>query len=146
MDKPLLYLGVFATVLGAMMLFVVIPAQHIPPMMSAVSPDFYPNIGTVILLVGGIGMLISGVRGKSAGVNAGNLVRTLRFCCLMAALFGITLITFKLFNFLVGGVVLVAVTMWLLGERRPLYLVPVSLLSPVLIWLLIDVLLGRSLP
>lgn len=146
MDKPLLVLGLLTTVLGTLVLFVIIPAQHIPPMMSAVSPDFYPNIGTVILLVGGIGMLIMGVRGKPKGVDALQVLKVVRFCALMAAIFTVTLVAFHWFHFLVGGVVLVLVTMWLLGERRPLYLVLVSSLSPVLIWLFIDVLLGRSLP
>jgi hypothetical protein len=79
-------------------------------------------------------------------VRNGSFMQTIRFGCLMTALFGVTLVAFKFFNFLLGGAFLVLVTMWLLGERRPVFLVSVTLLSPVLIWLFIDVLLGRSLP
>ncbi len=146
MDKPLLYLGLFTTVLATLLLFVIIPSQHIAPMMSSVSPDFYPNIGTVMLLGGGIGMLISGMRSKRADVNVENLSRSIRFCLLMTGLFGITLAAFKVFNFLVGGIFLVLATMWLFGERRLHVLGLVSLISPVVIWFFIDVLLRRSLP
>lgn len=146
MDKPLVYLGMVGTAVGALVLFVVIPAQHIPPMMSTVSPDFYPNIGSVILLVGGLGMLITGIRGQHVSINSANLVKAVKFSCLMCALFGVTLVAFQLFNFVVGGIILVAATMWLLGERRPFYLVLVSLISPVLIWLFFEVLMGRNLP
>lgn len=146
MNKPLVYLGIFTTVFGALLLFVIIPAQHIPPMMSSVSPDFYPNIGTVMFLAGGIGILILGGKGKPASVDIGNIASTVKFCSLIVAIFGVTLAAFQWLNFFFGGIILVFATMWLLGERRPLYLSLVSLLSPVLIWLFIDVLLKRSLP
>ena len=146
MDKPQLILGLFTTVFGVLLLWVIIPAQHLPPMMSTVSPAFYPNIGTVIMLVGGIGMVVSGIKGKSVSVDVGSIVKTIRFCCLMAALFGVTLVAFKFLNFVAGGIVLVFIAMWLLGERRPGYLVLVSLVSPVFIWFCISGLLGRGLP
>lgn len=132
--------------MGLLILLVIIPAQHIPPMMSSVSPDFYPRIGTVILLVGGLGMMFSGWRGAAAGIDSKKIYQAVRFCTLMAVLFTITLMAFQWVHFLAGGWVLVVSTMWLLGERRPFYLGAVSLVSPFLIWLFIHVLLGRTLP
>jgi hypothetical protein len=146
MDRPLLYLGLLASAAGSLLLFVIIPGQHIPPMMSTVSPDFYPNIGTTILLIGGIGLVISSLGSASKKVDIENFIQIVKFCCLMTALFSITLLAFYFINFLVGGIFLVFGSMWLLGERRPHVLLSVSLISPVLIWLFIDVLLGRSLP
>ncbi len=146
MDKPLFLLGLFGTALGLLLLGVIIPHQHIPPMMSSVSPAFYPNIGAVILLAGGIGMLLISLRSKPAAINLPGLSRNLRFGSLMAVLFGLTLVLFQLVHFLAGGTMLVFSTMILLGERRPLHLVLVSTISPFIIWICIDVLLGRSLP
>lgn len=146
MDKPLFLIGFFVTVLGIMLLWVIIPSQHIPPMMSTVSPAFYPNIGSAILLAGGIGMLATSFRGRPKGFDLPELSRNLRFGSLMAVLFGSTLVLFHLVHFIAGGIMLVFSTMVLLGERRPHYLVAVSFLAPVVIWVFIDVLLGRSLP
>lgn len=146
MNRPQLIFGLLGTILGGLLLFVIIPLQHSPPLMSTVSPDFYPNIGAVILLVGGIGMLVTSFLGKSVGIDRQGTLDAIRFSCVMTGLFGITLIAFALFHFLVGGAFLVFSTMWLLGERRLLPIALTTLLSPVVIWLFIDVFLGRSLP
>ena len=146
MDKPQFYLGLLTAILGILLLVVIIPSQHIPPMMSTVSPDFYPNIGAAIFTAGGLGLLVSACWGTGTSVDFAKLVSTARFCLMMSGIFALTLILFQLSNFLTGGVVLVSTLMWLLGERRIHYLLSVSLLSPLCIWLFIDVLLGRSLP
>jgi putative tricarboxylic transport membrane protein len=146
MNKPLFFLGIFATVLGCLMLFIVIPYQHIPPMMSSVSPDFYPNIGTVILLLGGIGLTVFSLKAKAVGIDRKGLHQALSFSSLMALVFGLTLLAFAYFNFLAGGCFLVITTMWLLGERRPVFLIINTVLTPLVIWLFISVLLGRGLP
>jgi len=146
MDKPQFYLGLLTTLLGILLLVVIIPGQHIPPMMSTVSPDFYPNIGAAIFTVGGIGLLVSAWWGTQTSVNFEKLISTARFCLLMSGTFALTLILFQVSNFIIGGIVLVSIFMWILGERRKHYLVAVSLLSPLCIWLFIDVLLGRNLP
>jgi hypothetical protein len=146
MDKPLLYLGLLTSIFGAVVLFVVIPAQSIPPILSSVSPDFYPNIGTIMLIFGGIGLMISSVLGDKKRVDLKKLTDALKFAGVMATLFGLTLLAFEFINFIAGGIFLVLISMWMSGERRPLFLIPVSAGAPVLIWLFIDVLLGRSLP
>lgn len=146
MDRPQFFLGLITAAAGALVLFVVIPAQHIPPMMSTVSPDFYPNIGTTIFLIGGVGLAVSGIRTGQKNVKTEGIIRVVKFCSLMSILFSITLVAFYFFNFIAGGVILVAASMILLGERRFHYIVLVSIISPILIWLFIDVLLGRSLP
>lgn len=146
MDRPLFFLGLFAAVTGALVLFVVIPAQHIQPIMSTVSPDFYPNIGTIIFLIGGIGLTLTSIRADKKSVKIEETTRILKFCALMAILFTITLIAFHYLNFVAGGVILVAASMILLGERRAYHIILVSTIAPVLIWLFIDILLGRSLP
>lgn len=146
MDRPLLYLGLLATIVASLMLFVIIPGQSIPPLMGSVSPDFYPNIGTSILLAGGIGLVLSSLRGEKKYIDAEKFINTMKFCCVMAILFAITLLAFQFTNFLIGGIFMVFASMWLLGERRVHFLVTVSLVSPVLVWLFIDVLLGRNLP
>ena len=146
MDKPLFFLGLTASAVGALVLFVIIPAQHIPPIMSTVSPDFYPNIGTVIFLIGGIGLTVSALYGPGKNADIGRIARTVKFSSLMAILFSITLAAFYWTHFIVGGIILVAAFMILLGERRVHYVLLVSTIAPVVIWLFIDVLLGRSLP
>ena len=146
MNRPLVFLGLSTTVVGALMLFVIIPVQYIPPMMSSVSPGFYPNIGTVILLAGGIGLTIFNLTGHSVAIEKQGIWQALSFSSQMAVLFGLTLLAFSYFGFLVGGFFLVFSTMWLLGERRPSYLFLNTALTPLIIWLFIDVLLGRTLP
>ena len=114
MDKPLFFLGLTASAVGALVLFVIIPAQHIPPIMSTVSPDFYPNIGTVIFLIGGIGLTVSALYGPGKNADIGRIARTVKFSSLMAILFSITLAAFYWTHFIVGGIILVAAFMILL--------------------------------
>jgi len=139
-DKPLLYLGLLASIFGAAILFVVIPAQSIPPMMSSVSPDFYPNIGTIMLIIGGLGLVVSAFLAEQKSVNVKALISTVKFSCIVGCLFTLTLLAFEFANFITGGIFLVVVSMWMLGERRPGFLISVAVISPVLIWLFIDVL------
>lgn len=146
MDRPQFILGLITVIFGALMLFIVIPAQHIPPLMSSVSPDFYPNIGTVFLLVGGIGMTLSGLRGKRTPIPTDAIKQALKYNGIMILIFGITLSGFYFFGFLAGGMFLIPVTMLLLKEHRPLRFIFVTLLSPLCIWLFIEVFLGRALP
>ena len=146
MDRHQLILGICFTILSVMLLFWIIPNQVEPPIMSVVPAEMYPIIGTIILLIGGIGLIFNGVQGENFPIVWEKVQDVIRFIGVMSILLSGTLLLYQYAHFLVGSAFLIAATMWTLGEKRLLQIGAVAILSPAVIWFLVHVLLERPLP
>lgn len=148
MKRADLISGIVLAVFGLMMLAFVIPLQieKAPP--GYVSPRLVPNLA-MISIVGLSGLLIVKSLRKAgappllpeAVFSRSELIALLK----ISAVFTVALVLFWLGTPLGAGIVLIAGTLVLLGERRPLVLVlmPAGLL--LAIWVLFYKVLGTAI-
>lgn len=133
--------GVFFVIFAVAMIWGVIPAQtesvypdgSIPP---EVLPMFYAA------MIGLFGTALACQRAEATALDLRQGAKTAGFFLL--ALVGV--LAMQHFGFLLAAPVLALVLLWLVGERRPLWLALGGLGGPLLIWTVFEVLLGRLLP
>ncbi|KEJ94250.1 hypothetical protein SUH3_07670 [Pseudosulfitobacter pseudonitzschiae] len=148
MKRADLISGIVLAVFGLMMLAFVIPLQIEQAPTGYVSPRLVPNLA-MIIIVGLSGLLIVKSLRKAgappllpdAVFSRSELIALLK----VSAVFIVALVLFWLGTPLGAGIVLIAGTLVLLGERRPLILVlmPAGLL--LAIWVLFYKVLGTAI-
>ncbi|MEJ2097719.1 MAG: tripartite tricarboxylate transporter TctB family protein [Deltaproteobacteria bacterium] len=132
--------GIVVAVLGALLLFWIIPRHTETVTYGWLRPTTLPNITAVTIIVSAI---------IHALFPAGKVEFDVRLALRAGMFFGISLLGIWLMHrvgFLISAPLLVTVIMLLIGERRPVWLVSGIVLVPVGIWCIIELLLKRPLP
>lgn len=133
--------GVFFVIFAAAMIWGVIPVQtetvypdgSIPP---EVLPMFYAA------MIGLFGAALACQHEEARALDLRQAAKTAVFFLLAMA----GVLAMKHFGFLLAAPALALVLLWLVGERRPLWLALGGFAGPLLIWTVFEVLLGRLLP
>lgn len=133
-------LGLFFTIFGLLLLFVVIPQQTEVIDYGWMRPQTLPNAMAAIMAASGL-MLALRPRG-TVTFEPRKAGRAAVYLALVAA--GVWLIS--LFGFEAVAPFLALAMMLLIGERRPLWLALGAAGVPFAIWLAVPVLLDRPLP
>lgn len=148
MKRADLISGAFLAAFGLLMLIVVIPAQIDTAPDGFVSPRLVPNLAMIVVTGLSLLLVVKSLRqvddspwGRMKVFSRGEMIALLK----IGAVFAVSLAAFLLGAPPVAGIVLVAGTLLLLGERRPLILVlmPAGLL--LAIWALFYKLLGSPI-
>lgn len=132
--------GTFCLVLGLVLYFFVIPTYVEVPEGGSLSPNTMPNIVAIIIAIGG-GILVikpSDHQTQSLAVFA----RTAAYVVVLA----LGIYAMSWFGFVYVAPPLALAIMWMIGERRPAWLVAGVVVMPALIWFLITYALDRALP
>ena len=139
-----LALGTACVALGTALVFWIIPAATRPALFATVSPQFYPSLSAWLLVAAGLGLAVSGLRGRGGGVEPPR--RRALAASLAAAALGLAVVLMLRIGFVAAGALIVLAVMLLAGERRIRFLAGLPAAFPSLLWLAFDVLLGRPLP
>ena len=139
-----LMLGAAAMVLGAALIFWIVPATTHPALFALVPPQFYPLLSAWLLAAAGAGLAVSGLRGGGSAPDISR--RCAAVASLAAAGLGLAVVLMLRMGFVAAGAAVVLAVMLLAGERRIPFLIGLTAVFPALLWLLFDVLLGRPLP
>lgn len=137
-----LALGAVCVVLGAALIFWIVPTATHPALFATVPPQFYPSLSAWLLVAAGLGLAVSGLRG--GGVELPR--RWAPAAALAAAALGLAVVLMLWIGFVAAGALIVLAVMLLAGERRTGFLVGLPAAFPSLLWLAFDVLLDRPLP
>lgn len=132
--------GAFFLLLGLAMYFYVIPnyVEHVDE--GNIAPATLPNIISLVLAFCGA---VLSLRPTDFQVRSPTLMAKTG---LYIAVLVLGIYTMSLFGFEYVAPVLAFAIMWLIGERRPLWLVLGVIAMPTIIWFLVTQLLGRALP
>ena len=132
--------GLVVAVLGAILLFWIIPRHTETVDYAWLRPATLPTITAVIVIIASIVHLIF-----PAGKAEFDVPLALRAgLFLVISLIGLFLM--HLAGFLIAAPLLVMVLMLLIGERRPVWLIAGIVLIPLTMWSSIELLLNRPLP
>ena len=132
--------GAFFSIFGLLLYFYIIP-NHIEPVDTGwVYPSTIPNAVAIILVLSGTAVFCKPTR--HCARPASEVARAGLFLAVLC--FGIWLISKVGFIWAAPGVAVGL--MALMGERRGFWLLMGAGATPAVIWLLVDVLLDRSLP
>ncbi|WP_158972217.1 tripartite tricarboxylate transporter TctB family protein [Chachezhania sediminis] len=145
MKRADLVSGLVLAAFGVVMLAVVIPAQIEPAPDGYVSPRLVPNLAMIVIVALSLLLVLQSLPKSEETPKAGTPVFFARDWVALAKISGVfaaSLVLFWLGSPLAAGAVLIAGTLLLLGERRPVILVgmPAGLLLAV--WALFYKLLG----
>lgn len=132
--------GLFFMALGLAMYFWVNPTYIETVEGGNLSPDTLPNIISLILALAGACVAIKPTNYQLR--NPALMAKTGLYVALLVG--GIWAMSW--FGFEYVAPVLALAIMWLIGERRPLWLGLGVVVMPAIIWLLVTQLLGRALP
>jgi len=132
--------GTFFLLFGLALYFLVIPGQTESPEGGNLAPKTVPNYISLVIALCGAFLVLKPTDQQNPNPRAFLTV------CLYAAIlaFGIFAMSYLGFEFVAP--VLSFVIMWLIGERRPLWLIGGVILMPLIIWFLVTYPLGRALP
>lgn len=148
MKRADLVSGIILAVFGLFMLTVVIPAQIEPAPDDYVSPRLVPNLAMIVITALALLLAVRNLRAPDGDPSAGKAIfsRPEMIALLkIAVVFAVSLGLFWLGLHLAAGIALIAGTLVLLGERRPLILIlmPAGLLLAV--WALFYKVLGTPI-
>jgi putative tricarboxylic transport membrane protein len=132
--------GAFFLLFGLAMYFFVIPNYVETAEGGNIAPNTLPNIISVIIAVCGGILVLKPTR---------HMVRDPRQMAvtgMYVALLAAGIYAMSLFGFEFVAPVLAFAIMWLIGERRPLWLVSGTVIMPAVIWFIVTNVLGRALP
>lgn len=132
--------GLFFMVMGLAMYFWINPNYIETVEGGNLSPNTLPNIISIILTIAGAFVAIKPTTHRLR--NPVLMAKTGLYVALLTA--GIWAMSWVGFEFVAP--VLALAIMWLIGERRPLWLGLGVVAMPALIWFLVTQLLGRALP
>jgi hypothetical protein len=139
-------IGLLAALLGGVLIGLIIPAQTTPAVFASVPSSFYPDFTSWLLVASGLALAGSGILSPRQRIDvADTMQRTKYFGVALAALVLLTSLM-PVLGYRVAGVLGVAVTMLIMGERRPVPIAAASVTIAVLIWFVFEILLGRPLP
>lgn len=132
--------GAFFLLFGLAMYFLVIPG-HIETVEGGnIAPRTMPAIISLILAAGGAMLVLKPTQQQLRDPR--QIALTAMYVALLAA--GIYAMSW--FGFEIVAPVLALVLMWLIGERRPMWLVGGGVIMPAIIWFIVTYALGRALP
>lgn len=133
--------GLLFVAFGLLLYFLVIPVQTEPAEANAfVAPATVPNGIAWLLVVLGVWLFIKPTVVTTEAWK--NLPRAVLFLAVITG--GVALMEW--FGFVIVAPVLGITLVWLMGERRPVWIGLAVLVMPALIWLLIVPVLDRVLP
>lgn len=132
--------GLFFMLLGLAMYFWVNPNYIESVEGGNLSPDTLPNTISIILAISGAFLVLKPTAHQVR--NPVLMAKTGLYVALLVA--GIWAMSW--FGFEYVAPVLALAIMWLIGERRPLWLGLGVIAMPAIIWFLVTQLLGRALP
>lgn len=132
--------GLFFLLFGLAMYFLVNPIYIESVNGGSLSPSTLPNIVSIVIAVCGSLMAIKPTDHKTRSPVL--MARTGLYVGLLAA----GIYAMSLLGFEYVAPVLAFSIMWLIGERRPLWLGIGVVVMPGIIWILVTQLLGRALP
>lgn len=132
--------GAFFLLLGLAMYFLVNPSNIESVDGGNIDPDALPNVVSIVIAFCGLLLLLKPTSQQLYDVDS--MLRTGMYVVLLAV--GIYAMSWFGFEF-VAPVMAFAI-MWLVGERRLLWLILGTVGMPLLIWFLVIHALGRALP
>lgn len=132
--------GLFFMALGLAMYFWVIPNYIETVEGGNLSPSTLPNIISIVLAISGAVLVLKPTTHQIR--NPVLMAKTGLYVVLLAG--GVYAMSW--FGFEYVAPVLALAIMWLIGERRPLWLGLGVIAMPVTIWFLVTQILGRALP
>tara|TARA_B110000091_G_scaffold214018_1_gene265440 strand:- start:1887 stop:2312 length:426 start_codon:yes stop_codon:yes gene_type:complete len=132
--------GAFFLVFGALLYFVVIPAQIDGGSGSWVLPATIPNAVSIVMAACGLLLMLKPTNQR--GHNTQDLMFAVMYFVLLA--FGLFVMSYAGFVYTAPFIALII--MLLIGERRPVWLGIGVIGLPVIIWVLVAQVLERPLP
>jgi putative tricarboxylic transport membrane protein len=132
--------GAFFCLFGLAMYFLVIPVYVETAEGGSLSPKTLPNIISIIIAISGGFLVIKPTAQQMRDP------RKMAITGLYAALLAAGIYAMSWFGFEYVAPVLALSIMWMIGERRPLWLVSGVVIMPAAIWFAVTQLLGRGLP
>ncbi len=149
MDRADLIGGAGLALLGALMIFVIIPASTEEGMYFGLPPTFFPTLLTSFMTVCALGLTAQalfrmrrGVPSRPVPISRWNLLMFL----VAAGLALGAVIAIDWFGILIGGPVLIAALMIFLGERNPLRIVLTATLPVGLVYFFAIYVLSTPVP
>lgn len=141
-----LILGLIAFGCGVMLHWVIIPQQTIPAIFSSFESDMYPNICAFLIMLAGAGLALASFFTKAAKIRWSRFVTHGRNVLMVSLAMGLYLTTMRYIGFVPSGAALMGISMLWLGERNRILIWTSSILIPLIIWVVFEVLLERPLP
>jgi len=140
-------IGLTIVILACLVYFLVIPVYVEPDDFSTVSPDLLPNVTVICFgLLGGIMFIhrqfIAEFDGEPSPISKENLIQLF----IIIVIFAVAIFLMHIGGYLIGGSAVVAALMLYMGARNWLQIAATSLIAPVLLYGLFEVLLGIPLP
>ncbi|KIN61787.1 TctB domain containing protein [Sulfitobacter noctilucae] len=132
--------GAFFCLFGLAMYFLVIPVYVETAEGGSLAPNTLPNIISIIIAVSGAFLVIKPTKHQMRDPRR-MAITGFYVLLLIAGIYGMSK-----FGFEFVAPVLAFALMWMIGERRPLWLISGVVLMPALIWFVVTQLLGRGLP
>ena len=132
--------GAFFFVFGILLYFIVIPEQTDSGGDSWVLPDTIPNAMAMVMAIGGALLTVKPT--DQPGQNPADVM----YAAIYLGLLALGLYAMAHFGFSYTAPFIALLIMFLIGERRPLWLGIGVIGMPVTIWVLVVYLLERSLP
>ncbi|MGE0768472.1 MAG: tripartite tricarboxylate transporter TctB family protein [Hyphomicrobiaceae bacterium] len=132
----------------ALMAFVVIPNENTGGIWYGLSPYFYPMIMLAGVAISCVGLLVQAITRPSLYTDQPNPIglSQLGFFLLSIAIVLGGVFIIDRFGFWLGGPLLIAAMMIFMGERNPIRIVPVSVLTVAAAWALVTWGLKTPLP
>ena len=132
--------GALFLVFGLVLYFLIIPTYVEVAEGGNLSPNTMPNIIAIILALGGAFLMLKPTDHRTQNLRA--FAVTGAYILVLAL--GIYAMSWFGFEYVAPPLALVI--MWMIGERRPAWLVAGVVVMPALIWFLVIHALGRALP
>jgi hypothetical protein len=131
--------GGFIALFGLLLIYLVIPAQVEMVESDSLTPRTFPLI--IAWLLVGVGAIQALIANRPQRYSVSGLGRVL----LLVGFFVATIYLASLSRFIYISPLFALVLMVFMREKRPLWLLLGSLVTPLTIWLCVEVLLGREL-
>jgi putative tricarboxylic transport membrane protein len=132
--------GTLFLLFGLVLYFHIIPTYVEVAEGGNLSPDTMPNIIAIVLAVGGAFLVLKPTDHRTENLRVFAVTAAYVFV-LASGIYGMSW-----FGFEYVAPPLAFVIMWMIGERRPAWLVAGVVLMPAFIWFLVIHALGRALP
>ena len=132
--------GAFILVFGLVLYFWIIPNYVEDATGGSITPKLMPDAYAIILTISGAVLMLKPTQHQTPDLRY--FATTLAYVVVLS----LGVYATSLFGFEYTAPVLALAIMWMIGERRPLWLVSGVVLIPALIWFLVTFVLGRTLP
>ena len=132
--------GIFFLLFGLAMFFLVIPNYVETVEGSNLAPKTLPNAISLTIAICGALLAFKPTDHSTQSLHAFAVTGG------YAALLAVSIYAMSWFGFEYVAPVLALVMMWMIGERRPLWLAFGTVGMPLIIWFLVTYALGRALP